>query len=108
MPNDALDVFWVRPVIVDKEELNDGDGDTSFAGIYNTLALPKLLGGAKLETYGLALNQTPSVASADSDIYTLGSRFSAKPRRWDFDVEAAWQFGNVASDSVAAYSLAME
>lgn len=37
--NNTLDAFWVRPVIVDKEEPNDGDDDTSFAGVYNTLAL---------------------------------------------------------------------
>ena len=34
----ALDLFWVRPVNVDREELNDGDGQTSFAGAYATVA----------------------------------------------------------------------
>jgi hypothetical protein len=36
LPTIRSDVFWVRPIIIENEEPNQGDGNTSFAGIYNT------------------------------------------------------------------------
>src|SRR3954471_19636690 len=33
--NNQLDLFWVRPVVVEVEEPNTGDGNTSFAGVYD-------------------------------------------------------------------------
>jgi hypothetical protein len=115
--NHNLDAFWVRPVIVDNEEPNNGDGDSSFAGIYDTISLPDVLPKAntKLELYGLALNQTarPAVATAggigvDADTYTLGARFSTNPKPWDLDVEADYQFGQSGSGSISAWSIAVE
>src|SRR4051794_31038659 len=98
MSNNALDVFWVRPVKILNERLNNGDGDTSFAGIYNVTSLPSLIasGASKLDLYFLALNQTANESRAlDSDTYTVGARFHASPRPWEFDVEVDWQFGQV-------------
>jgi Alginate export len=116
--NNQLDLFWVRPVVVEKEELNNGDGNTSFAGIYDTLALPGVLGaaaGSRLELYGLALNKTKTPAfetapavSADSDTYTIGTRFSAAPRPFDLDVEADYQFGQFNAGDLNAWSIAAE
>jgi len=111
-PGNTLDAFWVRPVIIDVEEPNDGDGDTSFAGVYDTLALPMVFGdkaGTKLELYGLALNKTKNKSVAvDSDTYTLGSRFSTNPKPWDFDVEGVYQFGDSGPGSISAWSFAVE
>jgi hypothetical protein len=110
-PQDTLDLFWVRPVLVDKEEPNDGDGNASFAGAYNITALPNLFEGAnsKLESYFLALNRSGDPTTpTDSDTYTLGLRFTTNPKPWDFDIEPSWQFGNTGGESIAAYSLAME
>ena len=117
----TLDVFVVRPVIVEKEELNNGDGDVTFSGIYDTIALPDVLPGAgtKLELYGLILNQNtrpantvavPTVGSiaVDSDVYTVGARFSANPKPWDFDIEADYQFGTAGKGDVSAWSFATE
>jgi hypothetical protein len=108
MPGDTLDLFWVRPVKILKERLNNGDGDRSFAGVYNVKALPRLIpsGGSKLDTYFLALNR--SGEGADSDTYTVGARFHARPKPWDTDVEADWQFGRLDGESIAAWSLATE
>jgi hypothetical protein len=107
VPNDTLDVFWVRPVIVENEEPNDGDGNTSFAGMYNTLSLPKVFSGAKLESYGLLLSKAPETG-ADADIYTIGSRFSGKQGHWDFDTEGMWQFGQFGSESIGAFAFSVE
>ena len=111
----TLDLFWVRPVIVDKEEPNVGDGDTSFAGIYDVLSLPNLIkpeSGAKLELYGLVLNRTDASffaeGVADEDRYTVGGRLSATPKPFDFDLEAAYQFGKFGGGNVSAWMLAAE
>ena len=116
--DNRLDVFWVRPVIVEKEEPNSGDGNSSFAGAYDSLALPDLLGpqaGTKLESYFLVLNKTkaPAVdtaaaAAVDSDIYTVGARFVTKPSPFDLDVEGAYQFGKSDDGDISAYSIAVE
>jgi hypothetical protein len=112
-----LDLFWVRPVIVDSEEPNDGDRGNSFAGIYDTISLPDVLPKAntKLEVYGLALNQNdrPAVATVgpigvDADTYTVGARFSTNPKPWDLDVEADYQFGQSGTGDISAWSFAIE
>jgi hypothetical protein len=108
MPGETLDLFWVRPVKILKERLNNGDGDTSFAGVYNVMALPRVLAsaGSKLDTYFLALNR--SGEGVDADTYTVGSRFHTRPGSWDLDVEMDWQFGDLGGESIAAWSLASE
>lgn len=113
----TIDAFWVRPVIVDNEHPNDGDGNTSFAGVYDTIALPEVFekAGTKLELYGLVLNKTkaPAVATApavgfDSDTYTVGFRFASAPKPWDIDVEADYQFGQSGTGNISAWSFAVE
>ena len=55
----TLDLFWVRPVVVENEEPNSGDGNTSFAGFYDTLAVPAVLGkeaAVKLDLYFVLVN----------------------------------------------------
>jgi hypothetical protein len=111
----SLDLFWVRPVLIDKEEPNQGDSDASFAGIYDILSLPKVWGEtskSQLELYGLALNRQdatyPGAGVADEDRYTVGARFSSAPKPFDVDVEADYQFGKFGSGDVSAWSLAVE
>lgn len=112
MGSHTLDLFLVRPVLIDKEELNDGDGDQAFAGIYDTIALPDVWGKAantKLEAYVLALYQNTNATRAiDVDTYTLGLRFSSQPKPWDIDVELDYQFGSSGSGDISAYSAAIE
>ncbi|HEX8913694.1 MAG TPA: alginate export family protein, partial [Humisphaera sp.] len=116
--NHTLDLFWVRPVLIDKEEPNVGDRDASFAGVYDTVALPDLLAkgdNTKLEVYGLLLqtNNRAAVGAApaiglEADVYTVGVRFSTNPKPWDLDVEADYQFGQAGADEIAAWSFAVE
>ena len=111
----TLDLFWVRPVIVENEEPNSGDGDTSFAGVYDTVAVPALFGkeaGVKLDLYGFALNRTAggyfATGLANEDRYTVGARLSGNPKPFDFDVEGTYQFGKFASGDISAWQFAAE
>lgn len=117
--NQTIDLFWVRPVDINKEQLNDGDGQTSFAGVYDTISLPEVFkgGGTKLDLYGLALNRTnarfavnaaATVPARDEDRYTLGVRFASTPKPFDFDVEADYQFGTFGNQDISAWSIAAE
>jgi hypothetical protein len=92
--NQTIDLFWVRPVDINKEQLNDGDGQTSFAGVYDTISLPEVFkgGGTKLDLYGLALNRTNA----------------STPKPFDFDVEADYQFGTFGNQDISAWSIAAE
>lgn len=115
----TTDVFWVRPVNVEKEELNDGDGQTSFAGVYNSTALSDFMKGSntKLDVYFLALNRTnarfatnsaTTSAAADEDRYTLGVRMSGNPKPFDYDVELDYQFGQFGNADISAWAAAAE
>ena len=110
-PN-TLDLFYVRPVLIEKEELNRGDDDTGFWGVYDTISLPDLIAKAsasRLEGYFLGLNkQKNTTTPVDSDTYTIGGRFFTNSRPWDLDVEGDYQFGQSGSGSIDAYSLAIE
>jgi len=113
----AVDLFWVRPVNIDKEQLNDGDGQTSFAGVYATVGLPDVMrgGGTKLEGYFLALNRTDARFAVnangpdrDEDRYTIGVRVASTPKPFDFDVELDYQFGQFGDQNISAYSVALD
>lgn len=113
VPNDTLDFFVVRPVLIDKPHFNSGDDHTAFAGLYNVTAFPDLLPGAKarLDTYLLLLDKSKSSSTdvtVSSDTFTLGLRPHATPGAWDFDLEADWQFGNVGDRALCAYAVAAE
>jgi hypothetical protein len=114
----SLDVFLVRPVVNENEEPNTGDGNTTFAGLYDTLSLPTWFGekaSTKLDLYGFALlvnrpggRVVPPFGGPDEDRYTIGARLSSAPKPFDFDVEATYQFGKSGSGDIAAWSIASE
>jgi hypothetical protein len=115
----ALDVFLVRPVVVENEEPNTGDGNVTFGGLYDTVSLPNWLGetaATKLDLYGLVLlvNRPGAfsvpfpVTGPDEDRYTVGARLSSTQRPWDFDIEATYQFGKLGGGNISAWSIASE
>jgi hypothetical protein len=112
--NNTLDLFWVWPVKVQKESLNEGDDNTNFAGIYDVISLPAFMRDAnsKLDIYGLWLgrdntNSSP-LPSNDSDTYTVGAHFFSRPMPWDVDLEGDYQFGDSAGNDIRAWSFASE
>ena len=108
--NQTIDLFWVRPVIVEKETFNSTDDDTDFAGIYDVINLPDFMREArtKLDLYFLWLARD-AAPSGDSDTFTVGAHLFTNPRPWDFDIEGDWQFGDAAEGGdVNAWSIAIE
>lgn len=90
----TIDAFASRLVAPDRNSFNDwaytGSRlfDSSLHGIYYTNKT--LIPDTQLEAYWLyRLND-----NAGDDIHTLGSRFAHKQDAWDFDGEAAVQFGD--------------
>ena len=102
VPNDTFEVFAARPVEVEQDEFNDGDSGSTFAGIYNALALPDRAARCGHEVRVVPLLPQPAggfvappTIGVDADTYTLGARLHARPGAFDFDVEGNYQFGNV-------------
>ena len=111
--NNTLDFFYVHPVLIDEGPLDSFNDNIDFAGLYDTLMLPDVLKGAgtRVEMYALYLdNFTATFAEGldDEKRYTLGGRFYTNPKPWDFDVEAAYQFGDFGDGDISAWMFATE
>jgi alginate export protein len=94
----------------DKESILDNEVewdretfDLSFWGAF--VNLPGIAGRANLDLYffGLDEDDSPSVATRNRELYTTGLRLFREPQagQFDFEVEAAYQFGNARSGTGA-------
>lgn len=96
---------WYVPV--DKTEANERDDDRSLYGVYATRTPEK--GGVGLDLYLLGdtrPNLTINGTSGDERRHTFGARgWGPFAERGDWEVEAAWQFGEVGSADVSAWML---
>jgi hypothetical protein len=112
--NHTLDYFYVHPVVFDEGPIDSYTDDISFTGLYDTLMLPNLIEGAgtRVEAYALYIDrETAPFAAAgtgEENRYTLGGRFYTNPKPWDFDVEAAYQFGDFLDGDISAWMFATE
>jgi hypothetical protein len=96
--------FWSRLVDKEKYEFNDTDEDNELYGIYAT-ARPG--GIAQIDLYWLALRRKDAAingSTGDEDRHTLGARVHGRmaDTGLDYDVEAAWQGGEVGAADVNA------
>ncbi len=113
----TVSAFYTMPV---QRLPNDTDGildndikmdtqsfDTTFWGGF--ASSPVGLGGAHVEAYFYALDEedTPSTATKNRHLRTPGGRFvrAPKPGALDFDVEGAYQFGNIRASKSASAAL---
>ncbi len=109
-PNNKLDVFWVRPIVVQPYRFDNGNGRVSFEGVYDTVSLPDLLpkAGTTVDVYGLGLNSSQvGKTKTHVDTYTAGTRLASKPGNFDFDFEGDYQFGRVGKADIDAFSVAL-
>jgi len=102
--------FWGELVVPVDGDLNRARGD-QFWGVYGTTNLEGST--SRADTYLLGREQ-PSVAyngsAGNEERYTGGGRLYRDParRQIDFDVEAAYQLGQVGSSDISAYMIAAE
>jgi hypothetical protein len=104
-----VEAFWVHPVVVDKDDANSGNDDVVFTGVYDVQDLQAVFGkpaGTKLDAYAF-YNDNNGGQPLLGETYTVGARFSSKPKPFDLDVEADYQFGNAPADGdISAWSFA--
>lgn len=103
----SADLFVTSPVIIDRHEFNEHDDDHLFSGVYGT----RKVAGSKVagvDAYFLALNSIND-ATVDEDRYTLGARvWGDVIENLSYDVEAAYQFGDVNSGDISAFMITGE
>ena len=104
--------FWTQFVPVRKYDFNEADGQTEFWGAYATGKVPSTDLG--LDLYLLGINRddvmTYNGTMGSEDRITVGSRLSGGvgDTPLDFDVEAAYQFGEVGAADISAWMLAAQ
>jgi len=111
MPGNTADVFYARPVRVRPYNFDDNSPANFIAGVYDTWEVPGLLSKAKtkLEMYAFYVNRqsiTFNRATAGEDRYTLGTRLTANPKPFDFDLETTYQIGRFNGEATHAFSIA--
>jgi hypothetical protein len=105
LPDWRLDAFAVRPVVNDRRNLDDENENIDFYGVYSTLKGTEALAA---DFYFLLLKDNNLVANSNGTtgrrtLYTLGTRLYGKRDSWDYETEAATQFGTFAGDRVHAW-----
>ena len=102
----ALATYFVP---VDKTEPNHRDKDTTLYGVY---ASRKPVDGNSLDVYALGnsrKNVTVNGTTGNEDRITLGSRIQDRlPRGFDYEVEGAYQVGEVGSADVRAWFISAQ
>lgn len=111
----SLTAFYTQYVPVRKYEFNTPDSGTEFLGAYATAAVEDLR--LEFDGYFLCLLRDASATgvgyngkAGPEDRYTIGGRVggSIGETRLDFDVEGAYQFGEVGSADVDAFMVSSE
>ncbi|MAE64781.1 MAG: hypothetical protein CMJ18_10985 [Phycisphaeraceae bacterium] len=102
--------FWTRTVPVQKYDFNDQDANTDFYGLYVQGKVPTT--EFDLDLYWLGLEKDMAMFNGtmgDERRQTVGGRIGGKlPAHFDFDVEGAFQFGELGSDDISAFMFAAE
>jgi len=111
-PGNTLDVFYARPVNVKPYEFDDDVPGTYIAGVYDTWKPHGVWEAAQpaVEAYALYVqreNMTYNTTAATEQRFTLGTRLTANPRPFDFDVEGDYQFGRFNDQATHSFSVAV-
>lgn len=106
-----IDAFYTRYAAVQKYEFNDWRPGPDFYGLYATGAVGGGETPATLDLYALGLSAddaTVAGATGEEDRYTFGARLAGPlgASGFDFEVEGAYQTGEVGAADVSAYFFA--
>lgn len=108
-----IDTFYSRFAAVQKYDFNDWRPGPDFYGIYAAGKVGPEENPLNLDVYFLGLSREMAAfngSAGEEDRFTLGARLAGKigESPFDFDVEAAYQFGDVGSADINAYMFASE
>jgi hypothetical protein len=104
--------FWGQLVQVDKYEFNEGDAQTQLFGIYANGVIPQTT--IQTDLYWLGLQRGEDVTfngtTGHERRHTLGGRLYGKvaDTGFDYDLEGAWQTGDIGDDSIDAFMVASQ
>jgi len=101
-----LDLWYVKPVLVQRKQHDRFDEDFDFTGAYFTY---KDIPDHGLDVYVFSVHDrgnplNPNGRRGDRTVFTVGSRFWGKSSGFDYETELAGQWGTWAGDSVRAWS----
>lgn len=105
-----VDVFFVKPVLVQPKQRDRHDEDFDLYGVYTTYrGIPR----HGVDLYFFAVDDrgnrvNPNGRAGDKSGYTLGSRFWGKSAGFDYEAEAAGQWGHWAGDTIEAWAVALD
>ena len=110
LDNWRIDAFYSRYAAVQKYDFNDWQNGPDFWGVYANGKIGET-NPIDLDLYFLGLNKKAATfngTSGEEDRYTLGARLGGKfgDSGFNYDIEAAYQFGEVGSADISAYMLA--
>jgi hypothetical protein len=107
----TVTTFWGRLVVVDRYHFNHDADNMDLYGVYASRAI----GGGRLtfDLYWLGLKQDPATFNGTTGVerrHTAGARLGGKlgTTGFDFDVEAAGQFGRLGGQDIRAFMLASQ
>jgi hypothetical protein len=103
--------FWGELVLPDPTDFDERSAGDKLWGAYGTRPVGEA--GLRSDAYVIGRQQsaiTYNGTTGEEDRYTVGGRLYRNKghEHFDFDVEAAYQFGRVGSGDVNAYMLALE
>lgn len=106
-----IDAFVTRPVLPMSGVFDDkSDPGQAFWGIYGTTKVPGVT-GLKLDLYYLGLdraNASFAQGIADEHRHTVGGRLFGKANGFDWNVEAAYQFGRFGHADIQAWTVSAD
>jgi len=102
------DVFFTRYVRSKKGIFNDQafDKNTQFGGAYVVMNSVPLLGNVDVYYMGIRKETSAWADVKGKELrHSVGSRIWGKIKRWTYDFEGLFQFGDVANASIRAWTL---
>lgn len=108
-----LDAFWMRPMIIEKGNVDNWDTQQNFFGLWAT---HKPKPGHLVDLYFLSLENERNLAAANvlagnilqgnSHIHTLGGRLAGNFDNFLYELEGMYQFGRRSNLDVSAFAVA--
>jgi len=112
-PEWDIDAFWMRPMTIEKGNVDNWDTNQNFYGLWAT---HKPKPGHLIDLYFLSLDNNRNLAAANvlqgnilqgnSHIHTLGGRFAGNFDNFLYELEGMYQFGQRSNLDVSAFAVA--